>query len=135
MEHFTRISILIFTFFGCFQAAPYTDSKMYYLQRDVSCPPGSTFYAPTNVKVRTILCYLCVLRELNGTVTAECDNSNGYVGDTMEFLEERIEPPKSSECECERWQLTPFDVFLNKMESLLQMENAAKSGDFNVMAS
>lgn len=30
------------------------------------------------------------MRELNGTVTAECDNSNGYVGDTMEFLEERI---------------------------------------------
>lgn len=50
MEHFTRISILIFTFFGCFQAAPYTDSKMYYLQRDVSCVSFSQlFFLPVRL--------------------------------------------------------------------------------------
>uniref|UniRef100_A0A3Q3K1X0 Interleukin n=1 Tax=Monopterus albus TaxID=43700 RepID=A0A3Q3K1X0_MONAL len=133
MENFIKIAFWIAFVSGCLQAKPFMrNSDIPNLKTDVKCPSNSTFYAPTNVKEECIATALdCVVRELKGTVKLECEDPKDYIDSEVDhwnyILDElkrnpvSISPLSSSECACEKWPETPFNEFLEKMESLLQL--------------
>ncbi|CAJ1059141.1 Interleukin [Xyrichtys novacula] len=75
----------------------------------------------------------CIMKELNGTVREECADPKEDIDQAIDFFQIEIEErtskgqmmTNSSECACESWSQAPFSQFLNKVEALLQSENAA----------
>ncbi|KAK2848810.1 hypothetical protein Q5P01_008644 [Channa striata] len=103
------------------------------MRTDVKCLNDSTFYAPDNIKDECITAALeCVLREFNVTVRDECTDPKQYIDQEIDYLDQIIQhrpeaghDVKSSKCQCERWSQTPFDEFLNKVQSLIELSNTA----------
>uniref|UniRef100_A0AAQ6IU03 Interleukin n=1 Tax=Anabas testudineus TaxID=64144 RepID=A0AAQ6IU03_ANATE len=77
---------------------------------------------PDNVKEECFTTALeCLKKELNGTVKAECNDDNDYIGQGVKPMDESIKfALNSSECSCERWSETSFSEFLNKTEDLCE---------------
>uniref|UniRef100_A0AAQ6IMH8 SWIM-type domain-containing protein n=1 Tax=Anabas testudineus TaxID=64144 RepID=A0AAQ6IMH8_ANATE len=90
---------------------------------------------PDNVKEECFTTALeCLKKELNGTVKAECNDDNDYIGQGVKVLQIMIKKTQeknhvsisphyalnSSECSCERWSETSFSEFLNKTEDLCE---------------
>ncbi|NP_001254611.1 interleukin-2 precursor [Gasterosteus aculeatus] len=101
-------------------------------QSHVECRSDSRFYAPSDVTEACITTALdCVMRELNGTVKEECDDSEQDILDAVESLNHVINRrttagharTDSNECTCERWPLASYAVFKKNTLNLLQMTN------------
>nr|ARD05071.1 interleukin 2 [Larimichthys crocea] len=138
MEHFIRIAFWIVTLSGCLLSLPIPENNIPLLRKHVKCPAEATFYTPSNVNEQCLTAALvCCEKELQ-TVANECnDTQNGtFIHLAQEYLTEVIENLEkkngnvsitSTECACENWTENPFDVFLNKAESVLQQVYAAYS--------
>uniref|UniRef100_A0A3Q3K1W5 Interleukin n=1 Tax=Monopterus albus TaxID=43700 RepID=A0A3Q3K1W5_MONAL len=113
MENFIKIAFWIAFVSGCLQAKPFMrNSDIPNLKTDVKCLKHLS-----HTQEECIATALdCVVRELKGTVKLECEDPKDYIDSEA--------PRASSECACEKWPETPFNEFLEKMESLLQLSQS-----------
>ncbi|XP_051277280.1 uncharacterized protein LOC127375303 [Dicentrarchus labrax] len=139
MEHFIRTAFWIVTLAGCLLANPvpkfdFDDLRIHLIQESVECPDDSTFYAPKNVEDTCFTQALdCFMAELNGTMTEECGDKDGYIEATVDVLKMVIDQRlndgfalnNSSRCACENSPTIPISGFLDALTSLIQ-ENEVK---------
>uniref|UniRef100_A0A3Q3JNQ9 Interleukin n=1 Tax=Monopterus albus TaxID=43700 RepID=A0A3Q3JNQ9_MONAL len=136
MEQNCRIVLWMLLLIGILQANPIgirktpdfqiQDLGFDHLQEDVSCLKHLS-----HTQEECIATALdCVVRELKGTVKLECEDPKDYIDSEVDhwnyILDDANDKIASSECACEKWPETPFNEFLEKMESLLQLHSVQK---------
>uniref|UniRef100_A0A3B3YNC2 Interleukin n=1 Tax=Poecilia mexicana TaxID=48701 RepID=A0A3B3YNC2_9TELE len=144
MEHFMRIGFWIFTLSvtlsdchpvsDCRQPNHISDYNFVFM-RNLTCEEDGTFYTPESVDEKCYKSALeCIYKELEGTAQKECHDPDDRIQQGLEALKFKIKkmtdntaPPNPSACACEAWPQMSFTKFLEKYESLLEKENAAKA--------